>query len=35
MLVHNLDAMHAELLARVPDVFADGLGKLKEIQVKI
>ena len=28
-------AIHAELLAEVPDVFADGLGKLKEMQVKI
>ena len=37
MLVRNLDAItvHAELLAEVPDVFADGLGKLKEMQVNI
>ena len=30
MLVRNLDPIHAELL-----VFAEGLGKLKEMQVKI
>ena len=35
MLVRNLDPIHAELLAEVPDVFAEGLGKLKEMQVKI
>ena len=35
MLVRNLDPIHAELLAEVPDVFAEGLGKLKELQVKI
>ena len=35
MIVRNLDPIHAELLAEVPDVFAEGLGKLKEMQVKI
>ena len=33
MPVRNLDPIHAELLAEVPDVF--GLGKLIEMQVKI
>ena len=35
MLVRNLDQIHANILAEVPDVFAEGLGKPKEMQVKI
>ena len=35
MLVRNLDLIHAELLTEVPNVFVEGLGKLKEMQVKI
>lgn len=35
MLVRDLDPVHAGLMAEVPDVFAEGLGKLKEMQVKI
>ena len=31
----NLDLIHAELLTEVPNVFVEGLGKLKELQVKI
>ena len=30
MLVRNLDPIHAELFTEVPDVFVEGLGKLKE-----